>query len=143
MLKSACLSKHVAPHLRCVLFRAFLYSVWPNHAPPLPVSHRQAVKESQKFQRVVVSRDEALSMFQENKFKVGGGSAGGRRRRLGSAGASSWLQGSEARGPRAGAGPSLRLLQARRGLAKGHKAGEPPAGCGSRLPLHRERATGN
>ena len=31
----------------------------------------QAGKESQKFQRVVVSRDEALSMFEENKFKVG------------------------------------------------------------------------
>ncbi len=30
----------------------------------------QVVKESQSFQRVVVSRDEALAMFQENKFKV-------------------------------------------------------------------------
>lgn len=30
-----------------------------------------AVKEGQKFQRVVVSRAEALSMFTENKFKVG------------------------------------------------------------------------
>ncbi|KAG2502057.1 hypothetical protein HYH03_000551 [Edaphochlamys debaryana] len=29
-----------------------------------------AVKESQKFQRVVVSREEALSMFEENKFKI-------------------------------------------------------------------------
>jgi len=29
-----------------------------------------AVKEKQKFERVVVSRDEALSMFLENKFKV-------------------------------------------------------------------------
>lgn len=28
------------------------------------------VKEGQRFQRVVVSRDEALAMFQENKFKV-------------------------------------------------------------------------
>lgn len=28
------------------------------------------VKESQPFQRVVVTREEALSMFQENKFKV-------------------------------------------------------------------------
>jgi threonyl-tRNA synthetase len=28
------------------------------------------VKESQRFERVVVTRDEALAMFQENKFKV-------------------------------------------------------------------------
>ena len=28
------------------------------------------MKEKQRFQRVVVSREEALSMFQENKFKV-------------------------------------------------------------------------
>lgn len=32
----------------------------------------QSVKESQKFQRVVVTREEALSMFEENKFKVWG-----------------------------------------------------------------------
>ncbi len=31
----------------------------------------QAIKENQRFERVVVSRDEALEMFQENKFKVG------------------------------------------------------------------------
>ncbi|DBB09859.1 TPA: hypothetical protein ACH3X3_001472 [Trebouxia sp. C0006] len=31
---------------------------------------QQVVKESQSFQRVVVTRDEALAMFQENKFKV-------------------------------------------------------------------------
>jgi threonyl-tRNA synthetase len=30
----------------------------------------QITKEKQNFQRVVVSREEALSMFQENKFKV-------------------------------------------------------------------------
>ena len=30
----------------------------------------QIMKEKQNFQRVVVSREEALSMFQENKFKV-------------------------------------------------------------------------
>lgn len=30
----------------------------------------QVVKDNQTFQRVVVSRDEALAMFQENKFKV-------------------------------------------------------------------------
>jgi threonyl-tRNA synthetase len=30
-------------------------------------------KDSQRFQRVVVSREEALAMFQENKFKVGPG----------------------------------------------------------------------
>jgi threonyl-tRNA synthetase len=30
----------------------------------------QITKEKQPFQRVVVSRDEALAMFQENKFKV-------------------------------------------------------------------------
>ena len=30
----------------------------------------QITKEKQAFQRVVVSREEALSMFQENKFKV-------------------------------------------------------------------------
>ncbi|CAG9465379.1 unnamed protein product [Pedinophyceae sp. YPF-701] len=29
-----------------------------------------AVKEKQQFQRVVVTRDEALAMFQENKFKI-------------------------------------------------------------------------
>ncbi|GFH25676.1 AA_TRNA_LIGASE_II domain-containing protein, partial [Haematococcus lacustris] len=29
-----------------------------------------AAKEGQRFERVVVSRDEALAMFQENKFKV-------------------------------------------------------------------------
>eukprot|EP00201_Polytomella_parva_P004255 CAMPEP_0175087738 /NCGR_PEP_ID=MMETSP0052_2-20121109/29998_1 /TAXON_ID=51329 ORGANISM="Polytomella parva, Strain SAG 63-3" /NCGR_SAMPLE_ID=MMETSP0052_2 /ASSEMBLY_ACC=CAM_ASM_000194 /LENGTH=655 /DNA_ID=CAMNT_0016360119 /DNA_START=1538 /DNA_END=3505 /DNA_ORIENTATION=+ len=29
-----------------------------------------AIKENQKFQRIVVSRDEALAMFQENKFKL-------------------------------------------------------------------------
>eukprot|EP00198_Chlamydomonas_reinhardtii_P006862 XP_001696198.1 threonine-tRNA ligase [Chlamydomonas reinhardtii] len=29
-----------------------------------------SVKESQKFQRVVVTREEALSMFEENKFKI-------------------------------------------------------------------------
>ena len=28
------------------------------------------VKSNQRFERVAVSRDEALSMFQENKFKV-------------------------------------------------------------------------
>ena len=28
------------------------------------------IKEKQQFQRIVVSRDEALAMFQENKFKV-------------------------------------------------------------------------
>ncbi len=27
-------------------------------------------KENQRFERIVVSRDEALAMFQENKFKV-------------------------------------------------------------------------
>jgi threonyl-tRNA synthetase len=27
-------------------------------------------KEAQRFERVVVSRDEALGMFQENKFKI-------------------------------------------------------------------------
>ena len=30
----------------------------------------QIIKEKQQFQRVVVSRDEALQMFQENRFKV-------------------------------------------------------------------------
>ena len=30
----------------------------------------QVVKETQSFQRVAVTRDEALAMFQENKFKV-------------------------------------------------------------------------
>ena len=28
------------------------------------------MKEKQRFERVVVSREEALAMFQENKFKV-------------------------------------------------------------------------
>ena len=31
----------------------------------------QSIKENQRFERVVVTRDEALSMFEENKFKVG------------------------------------------------------------------------
>jgi threonyl-tRNA synthetase len=31
------------------------------------------IKDNQRFQRVVVSRDEALGMFQENKFKVSWG----------------------------------------------------------------------
>jgi threonyl-tRNA synthetase len=31
-----------------------------------------AAKENQRFERVEVPRDEALSMFQENKFKVCG-----------------------------------------------------------------------
>lgn len=30
----------------------------------------QATKESQRFERVEVTRDEALAMFEENKFKV-------------------------------------------------------------------------
>ena len=30
-----------------------------------------SIKENQKFERVVVTREEALQMFQENKFKVG------------------------------------------------------------------------
>ena len=30
----------------------------------------QIVKEKQEFDRVVVSREEALSMFEENKFKA-------------------------------------------------------------------------
>jgi threonyl-tRNA synthetase len=29
-----------------------------------------SIKENQKFERIVVSREEALAMFQENKFKV-------------------------------------------------------------------------
>lgn len=32
--------------------------------------YEQAVKENQQFERIVVSRDEALSMFLENKFKI-------------------------------------------------------------------------
>ena len=35
-------------------------------------SIEKVIKEDQRFQRVVVSREEALSMFQENKFKVRG-----------------------------------------------------------------------
>lgn len=29
-----------------------------------------SIKENQKFERIVVTREEALSMFEENKFKV-------------------------------------------------------------------------
>ena len=36
-----------------------------------------SVKQNYKFERIVVSRDEALGMFQENKFKVRGTQAGG------------------------------------------------------------------
>ena len=39
---------------------------WCNTHSDVP----QITKEKQAFQRVVVSREEALSMFQENKFKV-------------------------------------------------------------------------
>ncbi|GBF99477.1 threonyl-tRNA synthetase [Raphidocelis subcapitata] len=38
--------------------------------PAIEKRMEAAVKEGQRFQRVVVSRDEALSMFTENKFKV-------------------------------------------------------------------------
>ncbi|CAL8462423.1 g1956 [Coccomyxa elongata] len=38
--------------------------------PMLEKKLEQIMKEKQNFQRVVVSREEALSMFQENKFKV-------------------------------------------------------------------------
>ncbi|GMH39789.1 hypothetical protein BSKO_07687 [Bryopsis sp. KO-2023] len=41
-----------------------------NDMPKIEKRMSQAVKEGQPFQRVVVTRDEALSMFQENKFKV-------------------------------------------------------------------------
>ena len=34
------------------------------------LTRAQITKEKQQFQRVVVTRDEALAMFQENKFKV-------------------------------------------------------------------------
>ena len=41
----------------------------------LPPASRllQSIKEKQVFERVEVTRGEALSMFAENKFKVGGG----------------------------------------------------------------------
>jgi hypothetical protein len=42
--------------------------------PERPVIEKRIeliVKEGQRFERVVVTRDEALAMFQENKFKVG------------------------------------------------------------------------
>ena len=29
-----------------------------------------SIKENQKFERIAVTREEALDMFQENKFKV-------------------------------------------------------------------------
>jgi threonyl-tRNA synthetase len=38
--------------------------------PTIEKSIEKVIKEDQKFQRVVVTREEALSMFQENKFKV-------------------------------------------------------------------------
>jgi threonyl-tRNA synthetase len=41
--------------------------------PERPVIEKRIesiVKEGQRFERVVVTRDEALAMFQENKFKV-------------------------------------------------------------------------
>ena len=40
------------------------------HGHMTNLSTAQVVKENQSFQRAVVSRDEALGMFQENKFKV-------------------------------------------------------------------------
>ena len=38
--------------------------------PRIEKRYEAAIKENQRFERVVVSRDEALSMFQENKFKA-------------------------------------------------------------------------
>lgn len=40
--------------------------------PTLEKAIDSAIKENQQFQRVVVTREEALSMFQENKFKARG-----------------------------------------------------------------------
>jgi threonyl-tRNA synthetase len=40
--------------------------------PALEKRIETITKDNQRFQRVVVSREEALGMFQENKFKVGG-----------------------------------------------------------------------
>jgi threonyl-tRNA synthetase len=40
--------------------------------PTIEKAIEAVCKEGQRFERIVVSRDEALSMFQENKFKVGG-----------------------------------------------------------------------
>lgn len=47
--------------------------------PTIEKRMEAAVKEGQRFQRVVVSRDEALSMFTENKFKVPRDDKGGDR----------------------------------------------------------------
>lgn len=38
--------------------------------PALEKQMQDAVKENQPFQRIEVTREEALSMFEENKFKV-------------------------------------------------------------------------
>lgn len=37
-----------------------------------------SIKENQRFERVVVTREEALAMFEENKFKVCDWALGGR-----------------------------------------------------------------
>jgi hypothetical protein len=40
--------------------------------PQIEKAIEAVCKEGQRFERIVVTRDEALSMFQENKFKVTG-----------------------------------------------------------------------
>jgi len=45
-------------------------SLVESERPAVEKRMEAAVKEGQRFQRVVVSREEALTMFTENKFKV-------------------------------------------------------------------------
>ena len=42
----------------------------PDDLTALEEKMQEAAKAKYPFQRIVVSRDEALTMFQENKFKV-------------------------------------------------------------------------
>lgn len=60
--------------------RAPLQTLGDADRPNIEKRIESIIKDNQLFQRVVVSRDEALGMFQENKFKVGpspGGPQGG------------------------------------------------------------------
>lgn len=47
----------------------------PDELPVIENKMHEAVKAKYPFQRIVVSRQEALGMFQENKFKVDSHSA--------------------------------------------------------------------
>lgn len=61
----------------CVCVPVPLQTLGDADRPNIEKRIESIIKDNQRFQRVVVSRDEALGMFQENKFKVGVGLGGG------------------------------------------------------------------